>query len=64
VVYQYYVRTIRGGDGSPHEARTSVRHSETWVYTPRGWLQQTVRELERGPVFLDGQPFNPQKSGS
>lgn len=59
VTYQHYVRVIRGGDGSPHEARTSVRHRETWIYTDRGWLQKTVQELERGPVFLDGQPYNP-----
>jgi hypothetical protein len=59
VTYQKYVRVIRGGDGSPHEARTSVRHREMWIYTDRGWLQKTVQELERGPIFLDGQPFNP-----
>jgi len=59
VIDQYYVRVIRGGDGSPHEARTSVRHRETWVYTERGWLQKSVQELERGPIFLDGQPYNP-----
>lgn len=59
VVHQHYVRVIKGGDGSPHEARTSVRHRETWVYSERGWLQKSVEELERGPVFLDGQPYNP-----
>lgn len=59
VIHQHYVRVIRGGDGSPHEARTSVRHRETWIYTERGWLQKSVQELERGPVFLDGQPYNP-----
>lgn len=57
--HQYYVRVIRGGDGSPHEARTSVRHRETWIYTERGWLQKSVQELDRGPIFLDGQPYNP-----
>ncbi len=59
VIHQYYVRVIRGGDGSPHEARTSVRHRETWIYTERGWLQKSVQELDRGPIFLDGQPYNP-----
>lgn len=59
VIHQHYVRVIRGGDGSPHEARTSVRHRETWIYSERGWLQKSVQELERGPVFLDGQPYNP-----
>lgn len=59
VIHQHYVRVIRGGDGSPHEARTSVRHREAWIYTERGWLQKSVQELERGPVFLDGQPYNP-----
>ena len=59
VIHQHYVRVIRGGDGSPHEVRTSVRHRETWIYSERGWLQRSVRELERGPVFLDGQPYNP-----
>jgi ketosteroid isomerase-like protein len=59
VIHQHYVRVIRGGDGSPHEARTSVRHRETWIYTERGWLQKSVQELERGPIFLDGQPYNP-----
>jgi hypothetical protein len=59
ITYQYYVRVIRGGDGSPHQAITSVRHRETWMYTERGWLQQSVQELERGPIFLDGQPYNP-----
>ncbi|MDQ3817390.1 MAG: nuclear transport factor 2 family protein [Acidobacteriota bacterium] len=59
VIHQYYVRVIRGGDGSPHEARTSVRHRETWVYTERGWLQKSVQELERGQIYLDGQPYNP-----
>jgi hypothetical protein len=59
VIHQHYVRVIRGGDNSPHEARTSVRHRETWIYTERGWLQKSVQELERGPIFLDGQPYNP-----
>ena len=59
ITYQNYVRVIRGGDGSPHEARTSVRHRETWIYTERGWLQQSVQELERGPIFLDGEPYKP-----
>ena len=59
VIRQYYVRVIRGGDGGPHEARTSVRHRETWIYTERGWLQKSVQELERGPILLDGQPYNP-----
>lgn len=59
VIHQHYVRVIRGGDGSPHEVRTSVRHRETWTYSGRGWLQKSVQELERGPVFLDGQPYNP-----
>jgi hypothetical protein len=58
VIHQHYVRVIRGGDGSPHEVRTSVRHRETWEYTERGWLQKSVQELERGPIFLDGQPYN------
>ena len=59
ITYQYYVRVIRGGDGSPHQAITSVRHKETWIYTERGWLQKSVQELERGPIFLDGQPYKP-----
>src|SRR6267378_768724 len=59
VIQQYYVRVIRGGDDSPHEVRTSVRHRETWIYSERGWLQKSVQELERGPIFLDGQPYNP-----
>ena len=59
ITYQYYVRVIRGSDGSPHQAITSVRHKETWIYTEQGWLQQSVQELERGPIFLDGQPYNP-----
>ena len=59
VVHQYYVRTIRGGDSTPHEARTSVRHRETWIYSNRGWLQKTVQELERGPIFLDGELYKP-----
>ena len=59
VIHQYYVRVIRGGDGGPHEARTSVRHRETWIYTERGWLQKNVQELDRGPIFLDGQLYNP-----
>jgi hypothetical protein len=59
VIRQYYVRVIRGGDGGPHEARTSVRHRERWIYTERGWLQKNVQELERGAIFLDGQPYNP-----
>lgn len=59
LIHQHYVRVIRGGDGSPHEVRTSVRHRETWIYSERGWLQKSVQELERGPIFLDGQPYNP-----
>src|SRR5882762_9577650 len=59
VIHQHYVRVIRGGDGSPHDVRTSVRHRETWIYSERGWLQKSVQELERGPIFLDGQPYNP-----
>jgi ketosteroid isomerase-like protein len=59
VIHQHYVRVIRGGDGSPHEARTSVRHREMWIYTERGWLQKSVYQLDKGPIFLDGQQYNP-----
>ena len=59
IIHQHYMRVIRGGDGSLHEVRTSVRHRETWIYTERGWLQKSVQELERGPIFLDGQPYKP-----
>lgn len=59
VIHQHYVRVIRGSDGSPHEARTSVRHREAWIYTERGWLQKSVQQLDKGPIFLDGQPYNP-----
>jgi serine/threonine protein kinase len=59
VIHQHYVRVIRGGDASPHEVRTTVRHRETWIYTERGWLQKSVQELEGGTIFMDGQPFIP-----
>lgn len=59
VIHQHYVRVIRGSDGSPHEARTSVRHRETWIYTERGWLQKIVQQLDKGPIFLDGELYNP-----
>ena len=54
---QHYVRTIRGGDGNPHQAITNVRHRETWIYTESGWLQKSIQELERGPTLLDGKPY-------
>ena len=59
IIHQHYVRTIRGSDGSPHEVRTSVRHRETWVYSERGWLEKSVQELAQGPIFLDGQLYQP-----
>lgn len=54
---QHYVRVMRGGDGSPHQAITNVRHREVWIYTERGWLQKSIQEIKRGPTLLDGKPY-------
>jgi len=58
---QQYVRTIPDRkDGSPHEVITSVRHRETWSYTSDdGWVAKRVEEIEQGPTYLDGEPYNP-----
>ncbi len=59
--FQQYVRSLPDRkDGSPHEVITSVRHRETWVYTSDGWVTKRVEELEQGPTFLDGEPFDPR----
>lgn len=63
IVYtqQQYVRTVPDRkNGSPHEIITSVRHRETWVYTNDGWVTKRIEELEQGPTFLDGQPYDPR----
>jgi hypothetical protein len=63
IVYinQHFVRTVPDRkDGSPHEVITNITHRETWVYTAQGWLRKHIDELQRGPTFLDGQPYNPE----
>jgi len=55
---QRFVRTVLGRDGKPHEVITSITHRETWVNTSRGWLQRHIEELERGPTFVDGEPYD------
>jgi len=63
IVYinQHFVRTMPDRkDGSPHEVITNITHRETWVYTAQGWLRKHIDELQQGPSFLDGQPFNPE----
>jgi hypothetical protein len=58
---QQYVRTLPDQkDGSPHEVITSVRHREKWVYTKEGWLAKRVEEIEQGPTYLDGGPYDPR----
>jgi len=60
-INQHFVRTVPARrDGSPHELITNITHRETWVYTAQGWLRKHIDELQRGPAFLDGQPFNPE----
>ena len=60
--WQQYVRTMPDRkNGSPHEVITSVRHRETWVYTKDGWRAKRVEELEQGPTFLDGEPYDPPR---
>jgi hypothetical protein len=60
-INQHFVRTLPiSKEGSPHEAITNVTHREIWIYTGQGWLRKYIEELERGPSFLDGQPFNPK----
>jgi len=59
--YQQYTRTIPDRkDGSPHEATTSVRHIETWIYTKDGWVAKRIKETEQGPTFLDGEVYDPR----
>jgi hypothetical protein len=59
-INQHFVRTLPDRkDGSPHEAITNVTHRETWIYTEQGWMRKAIVELQQGPSFLDGQPFNP-----
>jgi hypothetical protein len=56
---QQYVRTVPDRkDGSPHEVITSVRHRETWVYSKDGWVSKHIQEVEQGPTYLDGEPYN------
>lgn len=61
VIYtnQQYVRTLpdRKG-GSLHEVITSVRHRETWVYSKDGWVVKHIQEIEQGPTYLDGEPYD------
>ena len=57
---QRFVRMVPDRkDGSPHELITTMKHRETWVYNDGGWLNKHTVELERGPIYLDGQPFTP-----
>ena len=59
-INQHFVRTVPDRrNGSPHELITNITHREIWVYTAQGWLRKHIDELQRGPTFLDGQPFNP-----
>jgi hypothetical protein len=58
-LFQHYVRVMKGSDGSPHEAITNVRHQEEWIYTEKGWLQKSIREIERGAICLDREPYQP-----
>jgi len=56
---QQYVRTLPDRkDGSPHEVITSVRHRETWVYSKDGWVAKHMQEIEQGPTYLDGEPYD------
>ena len=55
---QHFVRTVWGRDGKPHEVITNITHRELWVNTPGGWLQKHIEELERGPTFVDGEPYD------
>jgi hypothetical protein len=58
---QQYVRTMPDRkDGSPHEAITSVRHRETWLYTKDRWVNRRIEEIERGTTYLDGEPYDPR----
>jgi hypothetical protein len=58
---QQYVRTLPDRkDGSPHEVITSVRHREKWVYAKEGWVAKGVEEIEQGPTYLDGEPYDPR----
>jgi hypothetical protein len=54
---QHFVRTVQGRDGLPHEVVTNITHREVWVNTYTGWLQRHIEELERGPTFVDGEPY-------
>jgi hypothetical protein len=55
------IRTIPdGNDGSPHEVITSITHREKWVRTKDGWVGKRVEEIEQGPTYLDGEPYNPR----
>lgn len=60
-INQHFVRTIPDrNDNSPHELITNVTHRETWVYTGQEWLRKYIEELQGGPIFLDGQRYNPE----
>ena len=54
---QHFVRTVVGRDGKPHEVTPNITHRELWVNIYSGWLQRHIEELERGPTFVDGEPY-------
>jgi len=57
---QRYVRTVPDRNtGSPHELITSVRHKEIWVFTESGWLVKRIDVLKEGPIYLDGELYEP-----
>jgi hypothetical protein len=60
ITNQHYVRTVPDRkDGSPHELITDVTHWETWIYTPSGWMVKTIVVLKQGPIYLDGELYEP-----
>lgn len=60
-VNQHFVRYVPDRkDGSPHEVITNIIHRETWVFSDQGWKVKFIEELERGPTFLDGKPYDPK----
>ena len=59
-INQHFVRTMPDRKtSSPHTVITNITHKEDWVRTSKGWMRRHIDELQRGPSFLDGKPFNP-----
>lgn len=60
ITNQHYVRYLPDrDDGSPHQVITNILHREIWTFTEKGWRVRYVEEIERGPTYLNGEPYDP-----